>query len=139
MLIDPTTKFGAHVLQRLRDEKAIWLTAVDADGVPQPNPVWFVWEDDAFLIYTQPKARRLRHIARNPNVALHFDGGEDGEDVAAFTGEARIDPDAPPANKHAAYSEKYRKGIPAINMTPESFARIYSVALRVRPVKLRGW
>ncbi len=143
MLINPNTDFGARVLRRLNDEQAIWLTTVGADGTPQPNPVWFVWEahetGDSFLIYTQPGTHRLKHIARNPKVALHFDGGERGEDVAVFTGEAQIDTNAPPADAHATYLEKYRDGIDRLDTTPESFAQTYSVALRIIPKKLRGF
>jgi hypothetical protein len=39
VLPDPATPFGARVARRLRDETVIWLTAVAADGTPQPNPV----------------------------------------------------------------------------------------------------
>jgi len=139
MPIIPDTDYGARILRRLRNEEAIWMTAVDENGLPQPNPVWFVWENDSFLIYTQPNARRLRHIARNPNVSLHFDGGEYGEDVVVFTGESRIDSDAPPANTHLAYLEKYRTGIARLGADPEEFAGRYSVALRVTPKKVRGF
>jgi PPOX class probable F420-dependent enzyme len=139
MLINPNTDFGVHVLQRLNDEQVIWLTTVGADGTPQPNPVWFVWESEGFLVYTQPGAHRLKHIAHNPKVALHFDGGERGEDVVVFTGEAQIDANAPPADAHPAYLEKYRDGIDRLDTTPESFAQTYSVALRIIPKKLRGF
>jgi PPOX class probable F420-dependent enzyme len=139
MLINPNTDYGAHVLRRLNDEQVIWLTTVGADGTPQPNPVWFVWESETFLVYTQPSTHRLKHIAHNPKVALHFDGGERGEDVVVFTGEAQIDTNAPPADAHAAYLEKYRDGIDRLDTTPESFAQTYSVALRIIPKKLRGF
>ncbi len=139
MLINPNTDFGARVLQRLNDEQVIWLTTVGADGTPQPNPVWFVWEGESFLIYTQPGTHRLKHIAHNPKVALHFDGGERGEDVIVFTGEAQIDTHAPPADAQPAYLEKYRDLIERLDTTPESFAQTYSVALRIIPKKLRGF
>src|SRR6266581_1156609 len=48
-LPDPSTPFGERVARRLRDERLIWLTTVDAKGIPQPTPVWFLW-DGARLI-----------------------------------------------------------------------------------------
>jgi hypothetical protein len=37
------------------------------------------------------------------------------------------------------WESDYREGIPAIGMTPESFAQSYSVAIRVTPNKMRGF
>jgi PPOX class probable F420-dependent enzyme len=75
---------------------------------------------------------------QNPKVALNFDGDGDGGDIIVFTGTAAIDPQAPPSNEIAAYQEKYGEHIVGINMTPELFARAYSVALRVTPASVRG-
>src|SRR6478609_6474665 len=46
MTVIPDTEFGARVRQRLQDETLIWFTTTSADGTPQPNPVWFLWEPD---------------------------------------------------------------------------------------------
>ena len=137
-MIDLTSKFGIHVAQRLDKEIVIWLTTVGADGTPQPSPVWFLWADQAFLIYSRPNTPKLRNIERSPRVALNFDSDGQGGDIVVFTGEARIDPQAPPAHEIPAYLKKYREHIAGINMTPDHFARGYSVALRIVPTKLRG-
>ncbi len=137
--IDASAEFGKRVTRRLDDEQVIWLTTVQPDGTPQPNPVWFLWENGTFLIYTQPKSYKLRNLAKNPKVSIHFNSDESGEDVIIFAGEASIDRDAPPANQHSAYLAKYSQGITNIGMTPESLAQSYSVRIRVRPTKLRGF
>jgi PPOX class probable F420-dependent enzyme len=139
MLIDQSTPYGARLARRLRDEQVIWLTTVGRDGTPQPNPVWFLWDGDSLLIYTQPTSYKLRNLRRNPRVALHFDSGEDGEDVMIFTGTAVLDESAPLAHQNPAYLEKYRSGIADIQMTPESMGESYNVAIRVRPEKVRGF
>jgi hypothetical protein len=54
------------------------------------------------------------------------------------TGDARIAPQEPPADQVPQYVAKYREGIKRINMTPESFARAYSVPIRVTPRNLGG-
>jgi PPOX class probable F420-dependent enzyme len=41
---------------RLREEKVAWLTTVGQNGRPYPAPVWFLWDGQAFLIYSQPPA-----------------------------------------------------------------------------------
>jgi PPOX class probable F420-dependent enzyme len=71
-------------------------------------------------------------------VALHLDGDGKGGDIVVVTGDARTDPQAPPADKVPAYIAKYREGMKRIGMTPESFARAYSVAIRITPTRLRG-
>jgi PPOX class probable F420-dependent enzyme len=138
-MIDFTTEFGKQVEQRLLHERVIWLTTVGANGTPQPNPVWFLWQDGTVLVYTQPTSVKIRNLTHSRFVALNFNSDEYGGNVAIITGEARIEPGAPPASQVPAYIEKYRAGIADINMTPESFARDYSVPIRIFPHRLRGF
>ena len=75
MAVVPDGQFGDRVRTRLRDSKVIWLTTVGADGTPQPNPVWFLWDgDSSVLVYNRTDAHRLAHVAAHPQVALHLDG-----------------------------------------------------------------
>jgi PPOX class probable F420-dependent enzyme len=136
---DPATDFGQRVAQRLRDEIVIWITSVSADGTPQPNPVWYVWDGESFLIYTLPNAARLAHIKRNPRVALNLESFGKGDDVVILTGDARLAPDAPPADKNLAYVAKYGDAMARVSKSVERFASTYSVALHVTPTKVRGF
>ena len=138
MKLDTTTEFGQRVQRRLRDETVGWLTTVGADGTPQPSLIWFLWDGETILIYSQPNTPKLRNIERSPQVALNLDGDGRGGDIVILTGEARVDRDAPGAGDHPEYLEKYRQGIERIGMTPEQFARSYSVPIRMTPAKLRG-
>jgi PPOX class probable F420-dependent enzyme len=136
--LDPNTEFGARVARRLADERIAWLTTVRPNGTPEPSPIWFLYDGKALLIYSKPNTQKLRNIARNPNVALHFDGDGSGGDIIVITGTAHVDEDAPPANQIPAYAEKYAERMQNNRMTAESFARAYSVAIRVTPTHLRG-
>ena len=139
-MIDLKSKFGYAVKRHLKNEYVIWLTTVDSNLVPQPRPVWFIWGDDSFLIFSQPAAHKVRHIAGNPKVALHFNTDETGDKkVIVFTGEASIDVNCPPAHKVPVYFRKYKTGIADLNMTPEGFSAEYSTAIRIRPTDVRGW
>ena len=138
VLPSPSTPFGERVERRLREEPIIWLTTTGADGTPQPNPVWFLWDGNSFLVYSLPDAARLPHIQRTPRVALHFDGNGKGGDIVIFTGEARISQDDPPADQLPVYVEKYKDFIARSFGTPAAFAAKYSVALRITPSKVRG-
>jgi len=138
MAIDWSTDIGRRAERRLREEQVIWLTAVRADGTPQPNPVWFVWDGRTALIFTQPESRKVRHIRTNPQVALHFNTDVHGGDVAVISGRAAIEDGAPAAAEVEAYIEKYRAGIAALGMTPEAMREAFSTAIRVTPTHVRG-
>ena len=137
-MIDFTTDLGKRVLGLLDSERVLWLTTVDSKGTPQPRPVWFLWDGSSLLIYSSPDAYKLRHLARNARVSLNFNSDPEAHHVAVLVGEARVDPDAPRADRESRYLEKYREGISGLGMTPESFGLAYSVAVRVTPERIRG-
>lgn len=140
-MIDFTSQFGQTVKRHLAEDYFIWLTTVDSNLAPQPRPVWFIWEADSFLIFSEPKAHKVRHVTKRGSVALHFNtADEKGEqDVIVFAGTAKIDSSAPPAHEVPPYLEKYKTGIADLGMSPEEFGRKYSVAIRVRAISVRGW
>ena len=139
-MVDLSSKFGRVVKQHLKNDYVIWLTTVDSNLTPQPRPVWFIWEDDSFLIFSQAKAHKVKHIAKNPGAALHFNSDKTGDKhVIVFIGEASIDKNCPPAHKVPTYFKKYKDGIAGLDMTPEEFSQEYSTAIRIRPTEVRGW
>jgi PPOX class probable F420-dependent enzyme len=139
MEIDTSTEFGARVARHLADDQVVWLTTVGPDQTPQPSPVWFLWDGDTALIYSQPKRPKLRNIEARPRVSLSFNSTSAGDDVVILTGYAWIDADAPPAKDLPAFIEKYADGLRSNSMTPDDFTREYSVPVRVRPTSLRGF
>lgn len=136
--IDRSTPFGERVLRRLTEDWIGWLTTVGKDGTPHPRPVWFWWDGDSILIYSQPDTAKLAHIARNGRVSLNLNGDPSGGDIVVLTGRAAIDRTAPAANAIPAYVEKYAHLIERIKMTPEGFAAAYSVPIRFHPEKVSG-
>ena len=137
--IDTGTPFGARAAARLAQETVAWLVTVSPQGRPQPNPVWFLWQGTSALIYSQSDRPKLRNIAANPQVALHLDTRDGGDDVVILSGVARIAPEQPPADRVAEYVHKYRRGIAGLDMTPESFAAEYSVPVVFDARRLRGY
>lgn len=139
VLPSTTTPFGERVARRLREEPIIWLTTVGADGTPQPNPVWFLWEGgETMLVYSLNDAARERHLQRSPRVALNFDGNGTGGDIIVLTGTARISSEEPPADANAEYVQKYSARITASFGTPANFASKYSVPMRITIERVRG-
>ena len=138
-MLDLSTQFGQRVNHQIESEIVIWLTTVDQNNTPQPRPVWFYWDGTTFLIYSQPKAHKVRHIVRAENVALHFSSDSKAHEVTVLTGKAQVDRNAPAADLHPGYLSKYREAIAGIGMQPSEMAKKYSVAIRVKPTRLRGF
>ena len=120
--VDTQSAFGARALRRLGVEVVAWLVTVTERGAPQPSPVWFLWDGESFLVYSQPGTPKLRNIAG---------------DVVVVSGRAE-QADDPPADHVPAYIEKYLGLIEGNNWTPASFAADYSVPIRITPTRVRG-
>lgn len=134
---DTTTEFGARAERRLRNDQIGWLTTVSPNGMPQSTPVWFLWDGETFLIFSEPGTRKLRNIRDNPKVALHLDGDGKGGDIVVVNGDARI-ADRPSADQFAAYVAKYEQGIKGLGMTTDQLAQTYSTTIRMTPSRLTG-
>ena len=137
MLIDDLEQ-SERAERRLREDTVIWLTTVRADGQPQSTPVWFLWDGERnLLIMSQPNKPKLRNIASNPRISLHFDD-HDGDDVVALECEATVATETISGEEHSAYIEKYSDLIAALGMTPDSFSAEYSVPVRARIARARA-
>ncbi len=133
-----TIEIKPEFAERIRRAYYVWFTTVRDDGMPQPTPVWFIWQDDTFLIYSVPSAQKVKNIRQNPKVALGYSESDDAGDYLVIMGEAKIEASAPPIHQNPAYVAKYKDGIKDIGYTPESMAQSFSVPIRVTPTHVRG-
>jgi PPOX class probable F420-dependent enzyme len=136
-VLDPSKQGHDRAESRLRSEPIVWLTTVRADGQAQATPVWFLWDGETFLLYSQPGAQKVRNLAANPKVALHLDDDGSGGDVVTVEGTATVEPDTPRADRVDGYLAKYQTAIEALGYEPGPFARTYSTAIRIRPTRVR--
>jgi PPOX class probable F420-dependent enzyme len=140
VLPDESTPFGQQVASRLREDLIGWLTTVGLDGTPQPNPVWFLWDGEKLLVYNMPGARRLVNIQHNPKVSFHLNNAADGNGVIVLTGEAEVSASEKPVHEVPAYVAKYQQHVTGSDLdSMRSMAEQYSVALHIRPTKVRGF
>jgi PPOX class probable F420-dependent enzyme len=138
-MIDESTALGAQVARHLREDRVAWLTTVTPGGAPVPSPIWFWWDGgDTVRLFSLPDTARTRNIDANPKVALNFAGDGDGGDIVIRSGRAALDPDGPGAHELAPYVAKYGWGFERLRVTPEQFARRYSVPIRIRHTTVRG-
>jgi PPOX class probable F420-dependent enzyme len=116
-----------------------FLTAVDREGQPQTSPVWFLRDGDELIVYNRPKSRRLASIVDNDRVAFTLRADRQATGMLTIEGRAVVDDDLEPADRVEAYVTKYAEEIEGMGWTPEQFASLYSVGIRVRVTRLRVW
>src|SRR3954464_13864578 len=101
-MLDLTTEFGSRVAGRFDEEPLIWLTTVGPELTPQPSPVWFLWDGETVLMFSQPGTPKLRNVGLHPRVSLNFNSTSSGGDVVVLNGDAWIDDEAPSAAANSA-------------------------------------
>jgi PPOX class probable F420-dependent enzyme len=138
-MVDSNSRSGKQAEQKLRAEEIIWLTTVSPNGQPESVPVWFLWDGETVLTYSQPGKPKIRNIQANPRVALNFNSDPQGNHVVRLQGRATIDPNSPPAIDVPAMIEKYREGIKRIGATPEQFSQGYSVAIHITLTRVNAF
>lgn len=137
--LDPSNQFHARVADRLNKEIVGWLTTVGANGVPQPNLVWFLWDGgDTIQIYSQDN-HKVRNIARDSGVSFNLNSNDMGGDMIVLTGTAVIDNSRSAAVDNPPYIEKYAGEIKGLGSTPAQFAAGYHVPIVITITKLRGF
>lgn len=136
-MLNLSPEFVTVVDQRLREAEIIWLTTVTPEGSPQPNPVWYFWDGENIILYSQPGAYRIRNLKNNPRVSLHLEGADAlGHNVIVLTGEAVLNPDY--KSPHPGYIQKYEHLLPALHTTMDELSAAYSIEIRIKPFKIRG-
>jgi PPOX class probable F420-dependent enzyme len=132
------TEFGARVRHRLAEERVIWLSTVSDRGSPEPNPVWFLWEDEGFTLFNDRSSRRVANVLARPPVTLHFDGGPLGRNIVVFRGRAEVVAGTAKSAGSPGYLAKYAADIDRIMGGRERFLRSHPTVIRVRPHAVRG-
>jgi PPOX class probable F420-dependent enzyme len=139
-LPDPTTEFGARVARRLRQDMIAWLTSTDRSGMPQPAPVWFLWDEAvrSVLVYSQPTAKRLARMRINPAAALHLNDDGAGHDFVVLTGRITKAVDVARADRNPPFVAKYEDWMIKLFGSTERFADMFSVPVLFLPERIRG-
>lgn len=92
-------------VERLADEKNVWVCTVRADGRPHLTPIWFVFYDGRFWIGTGAEGVKTRNVRSNPKVSLSLEDGN-APTVAEGTVVVHEEPPFPPGVA-AAFMAKF--------------------------------
>ena len=138
-MLDVTTEWGQHAEQRLRTNSIGWLTTVGSDGRPYTVPVWFLWDGNTILIFSQPQKQKIRNLRKNARVTLALDNTNEGQDVVIVEGTAELLENTDISMTLPAYVEKYEAMMRDMGSTPETMAADFSVGIRITPTKIKSW
>jgi PPOX class probable F420-dependent enzyme len=135
----PRPAIDAASEDQLRSEPVLWLGTTGPDGAPHLVPVWFLWDGRAFLVFSKPNAVKVRHIGREPRVAVAVGEPDDDFDVRLI--EARAELLDRPTHEvlPAEFLEKYATELAELGVGPGEYAATYSAALRITPTRFKPW
>ena len=114
------------------------LATVRKDGGPHTAPVWYRYEDGAFLISTERGSQKHRNIERDARVELCIDDREKAPfHTVIVRGRATVEPgrDAAWRLALAVHYLGDERGRRYVETTPEGDV----VLLRIVPEKVIGW
>src|SRR5262245_43182944 len=63
------------------------LATLDAQGLPQVNPVWFIWDGDHILLSVKANTVKYRNLRHNPHLAISFQDPNQRERYVEIRGE----------------------------------------------------
>ncbi|HEX6796796.1 MAG TPA: TIGR03667 family PPOX class F420-dependent oxidoreductase [Ktedonobacterales bacterium] len=132
--LDLTTPQGAHIAERLRGDLIVWLATVRPDGRPHLAAVWFLWDGETILIFSQPN-QKVRNLRANPHVVLSLDDTGTGDDAVTIEGIAELLAPGTVTSELAPYAEKYAAKLREMGWTPHSMAQSYTEAIRITPAR----
>ena|SRR5713101_7207563 len=134
-MLDPTNPKNAHIEERLRNDLMIWLSSVRPDGRPHIVPVWFLWDGESILIFSQPHTQKIRNLRYNPNVMLALDDTRSGNDVVMFEGKAELLNEPTVNTTMAAYATKYDSLLRSMGWDAATMAAAHSLPIRITPTR----
>ena len=132
-MLDLTNPKHAHVDERLRQNRILWLGSVRPDGRPHLVYVFFLWDGKHILIFSQPTSQKVRNLQNNPHVTLALDDTREGEDMVILEGTAELLHDPAVNATLPAYAAKYDSLLKRVGLTAEAMAAVYSQAILITP------
>jgi PPOX class probable F420-dependent enzyme len=136
-MLDLSDTKQAHIDERLRANRIIWLTTVRPDGRPHSVAVWFLWDGAHITIFSIPEQQKIRNIRHEPRVFLALDDTNLGEDVITIEGTAELVDDPAVTIMIPAYLAKYADAIKDLGWPESQMAAQYTQAIRITPSRIR--
>jgi PPOX class probable F420-dependent enzyme len=123
--------------EHLEHDAVAWLTTMAPDGRLQSSLISFVYADNELLLYSDPKAPKVRNLEASPHVSFHLQSDPFGDHWLIVEGRAVVDPTVLPLDEHPAYVAKFASLYPHWGLDLKTAARDVSAAIRIEPTHVR--
>ena len=123
----------------LRRSTVLWLSSVGADGRPHVVPAWFVWDGERIVLFSKPKARKIRNLRCDPRTMVALGAAGPHFDVELIEADAELPAATAVEVMPAAFAAKYRSLMRRADLSIERFAEVYSQPIVLRPTRFVGY
>ena len=113
------------------------LATVGRDGAPLVTPVWYAFDDGAFLVLTDAGSQKHRNVERDPRVELCIDDERPPYHTVLVRGRATVEPARGPEWR-LSLAVRYLGEAGGLRYVTENPPRA-EVLLRITPERVRGW
>ena len=120
----------SDVGKQLLASHSYWICTTRADGRPHAMPVWGFWLDGNVLFGTGRTTLKAKNIARNPNIVVHLESGDNAVILECTVEEQPLTDKAFRKRLDALSRKKYKMPLMVV---PES------VLYRARPKVVLAW
>ena len=118
-------------------DEVLWFGTVTPSGRPTTRPVWFVHHDGELLLFSEPGAAKVRHLAGNPHVVVTFPSDPAAAHVRVVSGTAVGEHGLPSA--FPGYLAKYERHYDAVGYDRDRFDATFDALVRITPERTWGW
>jgi PPOX class probable F420-dependent enzyme len=125
-----TVELTQEVSGRLSSDNYGWLTTVAKSGQPVPRLVWFYFDGNDVVVYSEPNAAKVRHIKAHPRVSLNLDSDGNGAGIIVVGGNATVDAEGANPLEDEQYRAKYGELAKSFGFS-EEFLAAYSTRVKL--------
>jgi PPOX class probable F420-dependent enzyme len=123
----------------LRRSKVLWLSSVGADGRPHVVPAWFVWDGERIVLFSKPRARKIRNLRRRPHAMIALGAAGPHFDVELIEADAELPAATAAQVMPDAFATKYRALMRRADLSIQRFEEVYSQPIVLRPTRYVGY
>lgn len=116
--------------------RTLRLASVDDHGWPVVTPLWYVWHDDAFWIWSLRTAKRTARLAEGGRASVLVDDGETYGELRGIMCRVEVDTfafDDVPTAVNEAFARRYLPGATTLADRDDH------VWMRLTPRSTRSW
>jgi PPOX class probable F420-dependent enzyme len=123
----------------LRRSTVLWLSSVGADGRPHVVPAWFVWDGERIVLFSKPKARKIRNLRCQPRAMIAVGAAGLHFDVELIEADAELPAATASEVMPGSFATKYRGLLRRADLSIQRFAEVYSQPIVLCPTRFIGY